>query len=267
LDSSIGLTDARAQQVLCYPYQVSGPRPRYYQEAAINRALIAVLQARRGLRQPRILLNLATGTGKTKVAFQIVWKLKRAREIRHVLFLTDRDYLLGQAMDNEFAPFGDARDRIQGAARTSRDILFATYQAIAADERRVGLYRDYPHDFFDLVMVDECHRARDDSNWRDILTYFTSAVQVGLTATPRRTDNVHTYAYFGDPVSTYALRAGINDGFLAPYRLRRVLLRKSEDNTAPEVTQPGSEDDELVSVAEAVQETSGTLVASTETIA
>jgi type III restriction/modification enzyme restriction subunit len=139
--TALGLTDARAQQALCYPYQASGPKPRYYQEAAINRAIIAVLQARRGLRQPRILLNLATGTGKTKVAFQIVWKLKRAREIRHVLFLTDRDYLLGQAMDNEFAPFGDARDRIQGAARTSRDILFATYQAIAADERRAGLYR------------------------------------------------------------------------------------------------------------------------------
>jgi type I restriction enzyme R subunit len=263
------LTDARAQQALCYPYQASGPQPRYYQEAAINRAIIAVLQTRRGLRQPRMLLNLATGTGKTKVGFQIVWKLKRVREIRHVLFLTDRDYLLGQAMDNEFAPFGDARDRIQGAARTSRDILFATYQAIAADERRAGLYHDYPRDFFDLVMVDECHRgsAQDDSNWRDILTYFTSAVQVGLTATPRRTDNVQTYTYFGDPVSTYALRLGINDGFLAPYRVSRVLLRKAEDSTAPDVTRPDSEGDEPVSVAEAVQETSGTLVASTETIA
>jgi type I restriction enzyme R subunit len=265
----LSLTDTSAQQALCYPYQASGPKPRYYQEVAINRAVIAVLQARRGLRQPHILLNLATGTGKTKVAFQMVWKLKRAREIRQVLFLTDRDYLLGQAMDNEFAPFGDARDRIQGAARTSRDILFATYQAIAPDEHRAGLYRDYPRDFFDLVIVDECHRgsAQDDSNWREILTYFTSAVQVGLTATPLRTDNAQTYTYFGDPVSTYALRVGINDGFLAPYRVRRVLLRKVEDSMAPDVARQDSEGDESVSVAEAVQETAGTLVASTETIA
>jgi Type III restriction enzyme, res subunit len=265
----LGLTDTRAQQALCYPYQASGPKPRYYQEATINRAIIAVLQARRGLRQPHILLNLATGTGKTKVAFQIVWKLKRTREIRHILFLTDRDYLLGQAMDNEFAPFGDARDRIQGAARTSRDILFATYQAIAADERRAGLYRDYPYDFFDLVIVDECHRgsAQDDSNWRDILMYFSSAVQVGLTATPLRTDNVQTYAYFDNPVSTYTLCVGINDGFLAPYRVRRVLLRKEEESIAPDVTRPDSGDDETMSAAEAAQETSETLVASTETIA
>lgn len=147
--------------------------------------------------------------------------------------------------------------------------LFATYQAIASDEHRVGLYHNYPRDFFDLVIVDECHRgsAQDDSNWRDILTYFTSAVQVGLTATPRRTDNVQTYAYFGDPVSTYALRVGINDGFLAPYRVRRVLLRKAEDSTVPDVTRPDAAGDELASVANAGQETSGTLVASRETIA
>src|SRR5207248_3979483 len=117
------------------------------------------------LRSPRVVLNMATGTGKTKVAFQIVWKLRRARELGKVLFLTDRDYLLSQAMDNEFAPFGDARQRIQGEVATARDVYFATYQAIADDERCGGLYRDYPRHFFDLIVVDECHRgsATDES--------------------------------------------------------------------------------------------------------
>ncbi len=223
--AALGLADDRAQQVLRHPYQL-GQFPRYFQEAAINRAVIAVLQARRGLRRPRVLLNMATGTGKTKVAFQIVWKLRRAREVSKVLFLTDRDYLLSQAMDNEFAPFADARHRIQGEVATARDIYFATYQAIAEDERRSGLYREYPRNFFDLVIVDECHRgsAADESNWRAILEHFRSAVQLGMTATPLHTDNVQTYAYFGEPVARYSLRNGINDGFLAPYRVRRVLL-------------------------------------------
>ncbi len=226
--SSLGLSDAQALDALKYPYDLSaGHRPRYYQEAAINRAVAAVLQAKRGQRRPRLLLTLATGTGKTLIAFEIVWKLKKqARAVKNVLFLTDRDYLLKQAMDNDFAPFGDARYRIQGEVHTSHDVLFATYQAIADQEGRAGLYRGYPRNFFDLIIVDECHRgsAQDDANWRSILDYFDSAVQIGMTATPQKTENIQTYSYFGNPLVTYSLRQGINDGFLAPYRVRRVLL-------------------------------------------
>ena len=227
---ALGLTDKQAQEALQYPYQRGDHRPRYYQEAAINRAVIAVLQAKRGLRKPRILLTLATGTGKTKIAFQLVWKLKRARAIRNVLYLTDRDWLLSQAMDNNFGPFGDARQRILGEAKTSRDIVFATYQAIADSETRAGLYHDFPRDFFDVIIVDECHRgsAQDDSRWRTILEYFNSAIQVGMTATPLSTDAVQTDAYFGKPIYTYSLRTGINDGFLAPYRVRRVLMGEKQ---------------------------------------
>lgn len=266
---ALGLADVRAAQVLRYPYQGGGQSLRYYQEAAINRAVLAVLQARRGARAPRILLNLATGTGKTKIAFQTAWKLKQAREVRNLLFLTDRDYLLGQAMDNEFAPFGDARERVQGEARTARDVLFATYQAIADAEGRRGLYRGYPRDFFDLIIVDECHRgsAQDDSNWRGILDYFDRAVQIGLTATPRREDNAPTYAYFGDPVHTYSLRAGINDGFLAPYRVRRILMDAVEDGEeltqTPVETGVGGERTEVTERSE----TSQTLRARTGVVA
>ena len=229
---ALGLTDKQAQVALQTPYRLSNHKLRYYQETAINRAVIAVLQAKRGLRKPRILLTLATGTGKTKIAFQLVWKLKRARAIRNVLYLTDRDWLLSQAMDNEFAPFGDARQRILGEAKTSRDIVFATYQAIADSETRAGLYHDFPRDFFDVIIVDECHRgsAQDDSRWRTILEYFASAVQIGMTATPLSTEAVQTDAYFGKPIYTYSLRTGINDGFLAPYRVRRVLMGEKLEN-------------------------------------
>jgi len=222
---SLGLFDEDLK-TLQYPYRTSLHTPRYYQEAAINRAVIAVLQARHGLRDPRILINLATGTGKTHVAFQIVWKLKKTRAVRNVLFITDRDYLLSQAMDNHFAPFGEARKRILGEKRTAHDVLFATYQALAGDAERSGIYLDYPQNFFDLIIIDECHRggASDESNWRRILEYFDSAIQIGMTATPLRSDNVKTYEYFKDAVAVYSLRRGINDGFLAPYRVLRVRL-------------------------------------------
>jgi len=227
----LGLDDERACTALTYPYNISsGRRLRYYQESAVNRAVAAVLQARGGKRAPRILLTMATGTGKTYVAFQIIWKLKRTRSVSNVLFLTDRDFLLGQAMDNDFGPFGDARGRIRGEVKTARDVLFATYQAIADEDGRPGLFRRYPRDFFDLVIIDECHRgsAQDESNWRSILDHFDGAIHIGLTATPLRTDNVRTYQYFGEPVAVYSLRDGISDGFLAPYRVRRVLMVDSD---------------------------------------
>lgn len=209
-------------------YHLSGKSPRYYQEIAINRAVQAILQGK-----PRALLTLATGTGKTVVAFQICWKLwssrwnstGEAQRRPRILYLADRNILVDDPKDKIFAPFGDARHKIEGEAIKSREMYFATYQAIARDERRPGLYRDYPKDFFDLIIVDECHRgsARDESNWREILEYFSPAFQIGMTATPMREDNRDTYRYFGNPIYTYSLRQGIDDGFLAPYKVHRVV--------------------------------------------
>jgi type I restriction enzyme, R subunit len=209
-------------------FHETGRAPRYYQDIAIHRATEAILNGK-----PRVLLTLATGTGKTVVAFQICWRLwstgwNRPGEFRkpRILYLADRNVLVDDPKDKIFAPFGDARHKIAaGDARKSREMYFSTYQAIAHDEIRPGLYRDFPPDFFDLVIVDECHRgsAREESNWREILEYFTPAVQLGMTATPLREDNKDTYRYFGNPIYTYSLRDGIEDGFLAPYRVHRVV--------------------------------------------
>jgi type I restriction enzyme R subunit len=205
-----------------------GRPPRYYQDISIHRATEAILKGKR-----RVLLTLATGTGKTVVAFQICWRLwstgwNRSGEFRkpRILYLADRNVLVDDPKDKVFAPFGDARHKIIGGdVRKGREMYFSTYQAIAHDEARPGLYREFPRGFFDLVIVDECHRgsAREESNWREILNYFQPAVQLGMTATPLRADNKDTYRYFGNPIYTYSLRAGIDDGFLAPYRVHRVV--------------------------------------------
>ncbi len=203
-------------------------KPRYYQEIAINRVVQAISQGKR-----RVLLTMATGTGKTFVAFQICWKLWRShwnktgsyRQPR-ILFLADRSVLVDDPKDKTFVPFKEARYKIEGGiASKSRKMYFATYQAIAEDERRPGLYREYDPDFFDLIVVDEAHRgsARDDSNWRNILEYFEPAYQLGLTATPLREENRNTYEYFGNPLYQYSLRQGIKDGFLSPYTVHRVV--------------------------------------------
>ena len=219
--------DLVAERLIAPGYRIVGKPPRYYQEIAVNRVVKAILSGKK-----RILLTMATGTGKTFVAFQIVWKLWNARwnstgEYRKpkILYLADRNILVDDPKDKIFAPLGDARHKIQGDAVKSREVYFATYQAIARDERRPGLYRDYPVDFFDLIIVDECHRgsARDENNWREILEYFKPAYQLGMTATPLRRDNRITYRYFGNPVYTYTLREGIQDGFLAPFRVRRIV--------------------------------------------
>jgi type I restriction enzyme R subunit len=232
---ALGLDDEPSRRALMAPYQMGGNRPRFYQKVAVNQAVIALLRARKGLRSPRILLTLATGTGKTQIAFQIVWKLRRSKTVSNVLFLTDRDFLLSQAMDKDFAPLNHTRGRILGRATASRNVLFATYQAVSGQQGGPALYRVYPSDYFDLVIVDECHRgsASDESNWRAILEYFDPAVQLGLTATPLRTDNVKTYEYFGNPVAVYSLRQGITDGFLAPYRVRRVLMEEVDEAEEP----------------------------------
>ena len=215
--------DDLAAKLLQPSYAVPNKPPRYYQEIAINRAVRAILQG-----DHRVLLTMATGTGKTFVAFQIAWKLWNARWNAtgrfgkpKILFLSDRSVLVDRPKDGMFAPFDDARHKIQGEAFKSRDMYFALYQSLAADEHRPGLYKEYAPDFFDLIIVDECHRgsARDDSNWREILEYFAPAHQLGMTATPLREDNRDTYEYFGDPIYTYSLAQGIEDGFLAPYRV------------------------------------------------
>ena len=228
LTAGESLTGDAADRLLTPGYSLSGKTPRYYQEIAINRAVQAVLQGRQ-----RILLTMATGTGKTFVAFQICWKLWSARWNRpgdyrrpRILYLADRNILIDDPMAKTFTPFGDARWKIEGGvANKSREMYFAIYQAIARDQNRPGLYREYAPDFFDLVIVDECHRgsAKDDSNWREILEYYQPAFQIGMTATPRRQDNADTYQYFGDPIYQYSLRQGIDDGFLAPYRVHRVI--------------------------------------------
>jgi type I restriction enzyme R subunit len=176
---------------------------------------------------------MATGTGKTVVAFQICWKLwssrwNRTGEYRRpkILYLADRNILIDDPKDKIFVAMGDARWKIEnGEARKGREMYFAIYQAIAKDERRPGLYKEYAPDFFDLIIVDECHRgsARATSNWREILEYFAPAFQLGMTATPLREDNRDTYKYFGNPIYTYSLKQGIEDGFLAPYRVHRVM--------------------------------------------
>jgi len=229
LRTAQSLTDDTIAQGLLTPfYLLTGKSPRYYQEIAINRAVQAILQGKR-----RVLLTMATGTGKTIVAFQICWKLWNARWNRtgehrrpKILYRADRNILIDDPKDKIFAPFRDARWKIEnGEVNKGREIYFAIYQAIAKDERRPGLYREYPSGFFDLIIVDECHRgsAGDESNWREILEYFEPAYQLGMTATPLREDNRDTYQYFGNPIYQYSLRQGIDDGFLAPYRVHRVI--------------------------------------------
>jgi type I restriction enzyme, R subunit len=208
----------------------AGKGERYYQQIAINRAVEAILKGKN-----RILLTMATGTGKTAVAFQICWKLwssrwNRTGEYRRprILYLADRNILIDQPKDGIFAAFGDARYKIEGGeAAKSREMYFAIYQPLAEDERRLGLFKEYPKDFFDLIIVDECHRgsARDDSSWRAILDHYAPAYKLGLTATPLRDDNRDTYQYFGNPIYEYSLRQGIDDGFLAPYRVHRVITQ------------------------------------------
>jgi type I restriction enzyme, R subunit len=221
--------DEKESQHILEPYQqTAGKQPRYYQEIAINRVVQAVVQG-----QKRILLTMATGTGKTFVAFQICWKLWSSRWNKdgtyrkpRILFLADRNILVDQPKSGVFAPFGEAMYKIEGGKTTkSREIYFAIYQAIASRDGEPGLYRQFPPDFFDLIIIDECHRgsARDDSNWREILEYFEPAYQLGMTATPLRAENADTYQYFGNPIYQYSLKQGIEDGFLAPYTVHRVV--------------------------------------------
>jgi len=221
-----------ASECLLTPANLTtGKEPRYYQRIAIDRTIQAILDGKR-----RNLLTMATGTGKTDVAFQICWKLWSSKwnakgdpnRKPRILYLADRNFLVNDPKDKTFAPFGLARHRIEGGEVVhSRELYFATYQSIAKDDRRPGLYKEFAPDFFDFIIVDECHRgsAKDGSNWREILEYFAPAYQLGMTATPLRDENRDTYLYFGNPLYTYSLRQGIEDGFLAPYRVHRIVTQ------------------------------------------
>lgn len=215
---------------------------RYYQRIAINKAVKAILEGRR-----RALLTLATGTGKTTVAFQIIYKLWNNRwntkgEHRRpkVLFIADRSILVSDPHAKDFSVFGDARCLVpEEGLPSSREVYFSTYQSLAEDDNRAGAFRNLPRDFFDLIVIDECHRgsSSDESNWRIILDYFNTSVQVGLTATPLRDDNKDTYAYFGNPLYIYSLKQGIEDGFLAPYIVHRVVTEIDATGFRPEAGQ------------------------------
>lgn len=236
-----GETTDLSQELRSIPFHLEGAmQPRYYQELAVHAATDAIGQGK-----SRILLTLATGTGKTFIAFQIVHKIFQARWNRYqpgsrrprVLFLADRNILADQAI-NTFNPYekdlikinGEEVRKRHGLVPTNAHIFFAIYQAIAERENIDGYYKAYPKDFFDLVVIDECHRgaANEAGSWRAILDHFSSAVHLGLTATPKRTDNVDTYEYFGQPAYVYSLKDGINDGFLTPYRVKRVRTNLDE---------------------------------------
>ncbi len=209
-----------------FPYHDAGDgkRPRYYQHIAIQRAVEAVARGER-----RILLAMATGTGKTYVAFQLIWRLWKAGIVKRVLFLADRSILIDQTYTNDFKPFGGAMTRVKHRqVDKSYEVYLALYQGVSGPADEQNIYRQFSREFFDLVVIDECHRgsARDDSAWREILDYFAPAIQLGLTATPKETREVSTLSYFGRPVYTYSLKQGIADGFLAPYMVVRVDLDK-----------------------------------------
>ena len=211
------------ERIIKEPLYPSKYPPRYYQQIAIERTLKAVAKGK-----DRILLVMATGTGKTFTAFQIIYRLWKSKTKKRILFLADRNILIDQTMVNDFAPFKGHMHKIQGKYDPAYEIYLGLYQQLKGSDGRPDLYKKFPQDFFDLIVIDECHRgsAAEDSSWREVLSYFGSATQIGLTATPKNEKTIQNYSYFGDPVYTYSLKQGIEDGFLAPYRVLRVGLDK-----------------------------------------
>lgn len=253
-----GLTPAQ-EKIILQPYYDDGSdkEPRYYQRNAINASVEAIAK---GLE--RILLVMATGTGKTYTAFQIIWRLWKSDwkigKQKRVLFLADRNILIDQTMVNDFRPFGATMAKLSTSAKTierddgtiteltaavdskrridtAYEIYLGLYQALTGPEDRQKLYREFSPDFFDLIVIDECHRgsAAEDSAWREILAYFSSATQIGLTATPKETEYASNIHYFGEPVYTYSLKQGISDGFLAPYKVIKVHLNVDVEGYRP----------------------------------
>lgn len=250
-----GLTPEAEAVVLGDYYDDGGGKaPRYYQVNAINAAVEAIAKG-----QNRILLVMATGTGKTYTAFQIIWRLWKSGRKKRILFLADRNVLVDQTMVNDFRPFGGAMAKLSTSAKTieradgtptelataldghrrvntAYEVYLGLYQALTGPEDRKKVYREFSPDFFDLIVIDECHRgsAADDSAWREILDYFGAATQIGLTATPKETEYVSNIDYFGPPVFSYSLKQGIHDGFLAPYKVIKVHIDRDIEGYRPE---------------------------------
>ena len=238
-----GLT-VEAEEIVLQEYfdDASGKTPRYYQVNAINAAIEAIAKGR-----DRILLVMATGTGKTYTAFQIIWRLWKAGRKRRILFLADRNVLIDQTMVNDFRPFGAAMAKLSTKAKTidrdgkrridtAYEVYLSLYQAITGPEDSQKIFREFSPTFFDLIVVDECHRgsAAEDAAWREILEYFSTATQIGLTATPKETKYVSNIHYFGEPIYSYSLKQGIRDGFLAPYKVVKVHIDRDVEGYRPE---------------------------------
>ena len=261
-----GLSEASETIVLQDYYDDgSGKAPRYYQVSAVNAAIEAIAKG-----QDRILLVMATGTGKTYTAFQIIWRLWKSGSRKRILFLADRNVLIDQTMVNDFRPFGAAMAKLSTNAKTIEradgtnvdltlaldkkrridtafEVYLGLYQAITGPEDRQKLFREFSPGFFDLIVIDECHRgsAADDSAWREILDYFSAATHIGLTATPKETKYVSNIAYFGDPVYSYSLKQGIRDGFLAPYKVVKVHIDRDIEGYRPEKGQTDRDGEEI----------------------
>jgi type I restriction enzyme R subunit len=226
------LTESEEKLIKSPYYDEGSYEPRYYQINAINRCIEAIAKG-----QNRLLLVMATGTGKTYTAFQIIWRLWKAKSKKRILFLADRNILVDQAKNQDFAPFGDVMTKIKKRQIDKNfDIYLSLYQAVTGNEEKKNIYKQFSPAFFDLVIVDECHRGSADENsaWHEILEYFNTATHIGLTATPKETKDVSTSHYFGEPIYTYSLRQGIEDGFLAPYKVIRIITDKDANGYTPE---------------------------------
>jgi type I restriction enzyme R subunit len=262
-----GLSADGAEMVLQdYFDDGSGKTPRYYQVNAVNAAMEAIAKG-----QNRVLLVMATGTGKTYTAFQIIWRLWKAGRKKRILFLADRNVLIDQTMVNDFRPFGGAMAKLSTKAKTiersdgseidltlaidkrtrridsAYEVYLGLYQAITGPDERQKIFKEFSSDFFDLIVIDECHRgsAAEDSAWREILEYFSSATQIGLTATPKETEYVSNIEYFGEPVYSYTLKQGIRDGFLAPYKVIKVHIDRDVEGYRPEKGQVDRDGEEV----------------------
>lgn len=228
-----GITTPMAEKIVSQDYYIdsTGRRPRYYQEIAINKTVEAIAKG-----QNRILLVMATGTGKTYTAFQIIYRLWKSGSKKRILFLADRNALIYQTRRGDFKHFKDKMTVVKHRQiDKSYEIYLALYQGLSGNDEDANVFKQFKPTFFDLVIVDECHRgsAREDSAWREILTYFKDATQIGLTATPRETETISNMEYFNEPIYTYSLKQGIEDGFLAPYRVIRIGLNVDLEGWRP----------------------------------
>ncbi len=224
--------DEEQEKLITEPYYFLdiNKTPRYYQRVAINKTIEAISKGRK-----RLLLVMATGTGKTFTAFQIIHRLHKTKFCKKILYLADRNILIDQTMQNDFKPFQKVMTKIEHRNMDSSfEIYMSLYHQMKSQDK--DIYKQFTKDFFDLIIVDECHRssARDDSNWHEILTYFDNAIQIGMTATPKETEDVSNINYFGEPIYTYSLKQGIEDGFLAPYKVIKVGIDRDLEGYRPE---------------------------------